>query len=124
MVFMCVCPPLDKGFSTATPSTVFQPPFSTTFYRQGRVAFLSYHTQRSCGQEGEAGTDHPCVPAELLNKLSNLLFVSMVIHDTSPKPTLPQQLRRRSSAAVASLQMRTNILLKTPSIRSDSSPCR
>ena len=30
----------------------------------------------------------------------------MVVHDTSHKPTLPQQLRRRSSAAVVSLQMR------------------
>ena len=36
----------------------------------------------------------------------------MVVHDTSHKPTLPQQLRRRSSAAVASLQTRTNFLLK------------
>ena len=36
----------------------------------------------------------------------------MVVRDTSHKPTLPQQLRRRSSAAVASLQTRTNFLLK------------
>ena len=47
---MCVCPPLDKGFSTATPSTVFQPPFST-FYRQGGREDLQGSAQRSSLQD-------------------------------------------------------------------------
>ena len=46
----CVCPPLDKGFSTATPSTVFQPPFST-FYRQGGREDLQGSAQRSSLQD-------------------------------------------------------------------------
>ena len=61
-VCVCVSTPVSKGSTLQFP-----------LFTQGRVAFLSYHTQRSCGQEGEAGTDHPCVPAELLTTLSNLL---------------------------------------------------
>ena len=61
IMYVCVCPPLDKGFPSTTP------------IRQGRVALPPYHTQRSCGREWEAGPDQPCVPAELLTTLSNWL---------------------------------------------------
>ena len=87
---MCVCvsSPVSKGlFHHVIP--------------QGRVAFLSYHTQRSCGQEGEAGTDHPCVPAELLTTLSNLLcLIPWFFMLPPPNPFPPQTCSRFAAALV------------------------
>ena len=77
----CVCPPLDKGFSTATPSTVFQPPFST-FYRQGGREDLQGSAQRSSLQDPRKRKLITSVylQPKLLTTLSNsCFFASMVV---------------------------------------------
>ena len=82
-VCVCVCPPLDKGFSTTTP------------YRQGRVALSPYHTQRSYGREWEAGPDQPCVPAVLSSCDSTLhVFDSWFFTFPPPNLFLPQTCSR------------------------------
>ena len=54
----------------------------------------------------EPGTpgSRTCFPFSTVDKLSTLAFFGfMVLHDTSPKPTLPQQLRRRFDCLAAIL---------------------
>ena len=108
----CVCPPLDKGFSTTTP------------YRQGRVALPPYHTQRSCGREWEAGPDQPCVPAVLSSCDSTLPLVcchggSMIPPQNLPFAAFVLQLSR----ADRSFSRLDQQLVETPTSLSDSSPC-
>ena len=103
-VCVCVCPPLDKGFSTATPSTVFQPPFSTTFYRQGGREDLQSSAQRSSLQDPRKRkliTSVYLLP-ELLTTLSNLLcLIPWFFMLPTPKPIFPPQTCSRLAAALS-----------------------
>ena len=69
---LCVCPPLDKGFSTFT--TDSQAGESVP----QRVTLFSYHTRRSCGEEWEGKLGQFPVPATqlLIKPFHFLLFVS------------------------------------------------
>ena len=103
-VCVCVCPPLDKGFSTATPSTVFQPPFSTTFYRQGGREDLQSSAQRRSLQDPRKRkliTSVYLLP-ELLTTLSNLLcLIPWFFMLPTPKPIFPPQTCSRLAAALS-----------------------
>ena len=75
-------------------------PFST---EAGTEHSLANSVQRSYALEWEARIDHPCVPARTLSQAVTPFFLVCFhggFHETSHKPTLPQQLRRRSSTDV------------------------
>ena len=80
---VCVCPPLDKGFSTATLFTVF-PPLST---RRGQRDLQSWPlpTKLHTGRSGK----RTCAVIPLHSSL--LCFDAMVVHVPPPKPFPPQQ---------------------------------
>ena len=91
-IYVCVC------VSTPGPRVSyrhFNPHFLPTVSPAGgdRVtAWLSPTKLHAVDQD--AGTDHPCVPAPSTvdHAVQSPFFVSMVVHDTPHKPTLPQQL--------------------------------
>ena len=122
-VCVCVSTPGQRVFHRHFVHA-FQLPFSTTFYKQGGREDLQGSAQRSSLQDPRKRKLITSVYLLVISQAVTLLFHGLFPWFFTPKPTRPQQLRRRSSAAVASLQMRINTLLKTPSIRSDSSPCR
>ena len=109
---LCVSPPVPKGSPPHSPSPLF--------HKQGRQARHIYLTQRSYDVSREAlalmylrsfpQAVHPTFPR----------FDSWFFHVSYPingfSHSCLSAAVRRSSAAVASLQMRTNCLLKTPSI--------
>ena len=104
-VCVCVCHPLGKGFSTATSFTCLH--FTTNSYSQGPSPSPVADGQRR-GHWGGLQTYLPNCCTSCHSTLS--LFVSMVVHATSPKP-FPSPLAR---VVVAPLQMR-NLNVKTPS---------
>ena len=61
---LCVCQPLDQGF-TATDFLLFPPVFhpERNFHQQGHTASMTYRVQRSCGHGWEGKADHLPVPA-------------------------------------------------------------
>ena len=67
------------------------------------MAFLSYHTQRSCGQEGEAGTDHPCVPATTFEQAVHSFGL---IHGGSTRCFPHKQVSHRTAAAERRFHLR------------------
>ena len=117
-----MCPPLDKGFSTATSFTVFPPAFTC----RGHGSCFPSHANEAMGFSRKGMWTHIPVPAltTVDHAVQSSFFVSMVIHDTSHKPTLPQQLSRRSSADVQRLFSRTRETTLNISSDLTQSPCR
>ena len=75
--------PWTKGFVQPIHLPRVPPPI----HKQGRQARYTYLTQRSSGVSRDGWTDHPPVPASTVEQaVPILLFDSMVVHDTSPKP--------------------------------------
>ena len=93
-VCVCVCPPLDKGLFT---TTSFPPNLS-------RGVWHSRPTTRNeaVGGSGKQGLISPAyllVSPQAVTPIFHFLIHGR-LHDTSHKPTRPQQLRRRLSADV------------------------
>ena len=90
---VCVCPPLDKGSSTTTLSTL---------HGQGRQARHIYLTQRSYDVSREVRADHSHVPAKFSTSCHPTFprFDSWFFHDTFPTNRFPTAAfsRRRSAA--------------------------
>ena len=91
---ICVCPPLDKGLFT---TTSFPPNLS-------RGVWHSRPTTRNeaVGESGKQGLISPAyllVSPQAVTPIFHFLIHGR-LHDTSHKPTRPQQLRRRLSADV------------------------
>ena len=97
---VCVSPPVSKGSTFVTKSFECRGPSPSPVadgQRRGHWGGLQTYLPNCC--------------TSCHSTLS--LFVSMVVHATSPKPFPSVSAAvRRSSAAVASLQMRANYLLK------------
>ena len=55
------------------------------------MALSSYHTQRSCGREWEAGTDHPCVTAVRPEKFLFGPFLTRTIFQPLQRFTIGSQ---------------------------------
>ena len=98
---MCVSHPGSKGFPRFHLSTAIETrtTFSTLFHAAGACGLLVLPTtQRSCGQEGEAGTDHPCVPTDhpcvpattFEQAVQFDRFVFMVLHVSTPETLVLQ----------------------------------
>ena len=81
---VCVCPPLDKGFSTATFSTPFHQLFQPS---RGQRDLQSWPlpTKLHTGRSGK----RTCAVIPLHSSL--LCFDAMVVHVSPPKPFPPQQ---------------------------------
>ena len=119
-VCVCVvCPPLGKGFSTATSFTSFP----QTFTRRGVVRKgLQFTTQRRHSSNRGDIRKGRLLDVPALNTLTPLVPLAAVLcfhgcsHATFPINRFSHSrfsaAVRRSSAAVASLQMRTNHLFK------------
>ena len=115
---ICVCPPLGKGFSTATSFTGFP----QTFTRRGVVRGLGVTTQRRHSLNRGDIRKGRLLDVPALNTLTPLVPLAAVLcfhgcsHATFPINRFSHSrfsaAVRRSSAAVASLQMRTNHLFK------------
>ena len=116
----CVCPPLDKGFSTATPSTVFQPPFSVTCRGPAHdITTLANEASdvMGCGQRR--------LTVYLPETVAHAVPISLVcFHGGStilpPKPFPPQQ--RCSLSRFVTAVKRNNHCSNTYNF-SDFSPC-
>ena len=111
---LCVSPPVPKG---STPP--FPPP---PFHKAGGSRVCSWReptklqVQTRISKEDALSTYLPTTVAHAVHSFGLIHGFSC---DPSPKQVSHSRLSaavRRSSAAVASLQMRTNLLLKTPSI--------
>ena len=103
--FFCVCVcvhPWTKGFS---PPLLSQ--FSTTFHMQGGKASSDEPCPTKLSRWRGSEWRRPFVYLQLqrLLKLFHSRFVSWWFHDASPKPTLPQQLRRRFDRLAAALNV-------------------
>ena len=122
----CVCPPLDKGSSATTLSMLFTYLGQPLYMSRGHGSCFPSHANEAMGFSRKGMWTHIPVPAltTVDHAVQSSFFVSMVIHDTSHKPTLPQQLSRRSSADVQRLFSRTRETTLNISSDLTQSPCR